>query len=136
MAFKPTNPTRLQGQAILLDMTDSVTITKYDALVYASGKVLRATSAATEVRYIAMEDKVTGASAGEKILCLPVEWIRFDADTNADPVVATDVWIYADLTDHDTLNESASSTNVFFVESIVWATTDKKVTGYFTTSTS
>jgi hypothetical protein len=40
------------------------------------------------------------------------------------------------LTDHDTLNESASTTNVFFVEKIVGDTTDKKVQGYFTTSTS
>ena len=131
MAFKPTNPSRAEGQEVLLDMTDSVTITKYDALVYASGKVLRATSAASEVRYIALEDKVTWAAANEKILCLPVDGIRFEADTNADPVLTTDVWVKADLTDHDTLNESASTNDVFFIEKIVGATTDKKVQWYF-----
>ena len=53
--------------------------------------------------------------------------VLFEADTNAAPVQATDVWVVADLTDHDTLNESASSNDVFFIEKIVWATTDKKV---------
>lgn len=135
MAFKPLNPTRAQGQEILLPMATSATVAKYDALVYSSWYVQRATSAATEVRYIALEDN-TSTTANDLILCLPVDGIRFEADTNATLVQATDVWIYADLTDHDTLNESASTTNVFFVESVVWALTDKKVTWYFTVSTS
>ena len=136
MAFKPTNPSRAEGQEVTLQMAASATIAKYDCLDFSSWNVQRATSSTTEVRYIALEDKVTGAWENPQILCLPVAWIRFEADTNADPVFATDVWVYADLTDHDTLNESASTTNVFFVEKIVGDTTDKKVQGYFTTSTS
>jgi len=136
MAFRPINPSSAEGQEVMLPITASSTVAKYDALVCTSGYYLRATSAATEVRYIALEDITTWAGENTEILCLPVERIRFEADTNADPVQTTDVWIYADLTDHDTLNESASTTNVFYIEKIVGATTDKKVQWYFTVSTS
>lgn len=131
MAFKPTNPSRAEGQEVLLQMAASATVAKYDALAFSSGNVQRAVSGTTEVRYIALEDKTTGAGENPQILCLPVEGIRFEADTNADPVFATDVWVKADLTDHDTLNESASTNDVFFIEKIVGDTTDKKVQGYF-----
>ena len=59
----------------------------------------------------------------------------FEADTNA-TVVQTDVFTKADLTDHDTLNESASSNDVFFIERLVSPGSDKKVEGFFVQKTS
>jgi hypothetical protein len=133
MAFKPLNESALSWQYVSLPMTASSTITKYDVTQFTSWYLVRCTSWATQwKKYVAMESKTTGAWENPEILVLPAHSnIRFIADTNADPVQATDVWVEADLTDHDTLNESASSNDVFFIESIVWATTWKKVKWYF-----
>jgi hypothetical protein len=91
MAFKPTNPSRAEGQEVLLPLTASSTVAKYDALTVTSGYYLRATSSTTEVKYIALEDVTSGAGENPLFQCLPVDGIRFEADTNADPVQATDV---------------------------------------------
>lgn len=133
MAFRPTRYS--EGDITKVRMSASVTVAKYDALVVTSGFVLRATSSATECRYVAMEAKVDDGT-NEYLKVVRTMGVEFIADTNADPVVATDLGIYADLTDHDTLNESASSNNVFFVEDTVGALTDKQVRGFFVMKTS
>ena len=119
------------GKITTVKQVASTTIAKFDALDEdGNGFYQRATSASTGVNYVAMEASVTTAGQNPEILVLPTRGVQFEADTNADPV-QTDVGTQADLTDHDTLNESASTTNVFFIEEIVGATTDKKVRGYF-----
>ena len=133
MWFKPLK--KSEWKEVLLAMATSATVSKYDALDFSSGYVQRATSGTTEVRYIALEGNTT-TTANDEILCLEVSGVKFEADTNADPVIATDVGVKADLTDHDTLNESASSNDVFFIEKVVGATTWKKVQGFFVQKTS
>ena len=135
MAFRPINLD--QGKTVLLKLgvTTSKTIAKYDALEYANGYVQRADSSTAEVRYVANEAVTTTSSAAD-IEVIDVRGVRFEADTNADPVIATDRGIFADLTDHDTVNESASSVNVFLIEDVNLPLTDKKVTGYFVSNVS
>ena len=127
------NPSMVQGQEVTLPMAASATIAKYDVVEFSSWYLQRCTSSSAQWRkYVALEWKTTAAGENPEILVLPTHpTMRFEADTNAAPVQATDVWVEADLTDHDTLNESASSNDVFFIEKIVWATTDKKVQWYF-----
>ncbi len=129
MAFKPIRYDC--GQLDQIKMAASATVAKYDAVDYASGYLQRATSSSTECRYVAMEDRVTGSGENTELLVLKTDGVEFEADTAADPVVATDVGVKADLTDHDTLNESASSNDVFLITKVVGATTDRKVRGYF-----
>lgn len=131
MAFSPIRYE--SGRATNVKQVASTTITKGDALAEdGNGFYQRATNAATLVRYVAMEGSVAGAGENPEILVMPTHGVQFEADTNADPV-QTDVGTTADLTDHDTLNESASSNDVFFIEEIVGAASDKKVRGYFLT---
>jgi len=115
---------------IVAGTVSSTTITKGDALDWASGYLQRATSSSTEVRLVAMEDKTTGAGAHEDILCIITEGVQFEADM-AGNSAATDRGTYKDLTDHDTVNDDASTTDVFYVMDTVGAAADKKVIGYF-----
>ena len=108
----------------------SSTITKFDVLDWASGYLQRATSGTTEVRLMAMEDKVTGSAAHEDIVCLVLDGVECEVDTT-DATAVTQRGTYVDLTDHDTINNGASSTDVFYVTEMVGATTDKKLRGYF-----
>jgi hypothetical protein len=108
----------------------STTITKFDALDWSSGYLQRATSGTTIVRYVAMEDKTTAAAAHEDIQVLFVAGVEFECDT-AGSTSAAIRGTFLDLTDHDTINEAASSTNVFLCTEMIGAAADKKVRGYF-----
>lgn len=84
----------------------------------------------TDVRYVCMENRVTGAADGENLLVIETNGIKFLADTSADPA-QTDVNTYADLSAAGTIDPAASTDQVFFIEKIVGATTARKVEGYF-----
>lgn len=129
MAFLPERYE--DGLMEKVPLVTSTTCVKGDALVDGgAGLLQRATSSSTHIPYVAMEAATTSA-AGTEILAIPTaNRTRFIADTAASPV-ATDRYTLADLTDHDTLNESTSSVDVFFIEKIVGAASDKKVSGYF-----
>ncbi|MDD5065328.1 MAG: hypothetical protein PHQ35_11295 [Phycisphaerae bacterium] len=105
----------------------STTITKFDLLDWASGYLQRATSSSTEVRLMAMEDVTTAAGAHTDILVLILEDVECEGDTNSTAAV-THRGTYIDLTDHDTLNEAASTTDVFYVTEYV---STSKLRGYF-----
>lgn len=110
----------------------SSTITKFDLLDWASGYLQRATSSSTEVRLMALEDKTTGGSgAHEDILVLYLDGVECEGDTNSTAAV-THRGTYIDLTDHDTLNEAASSTDVFYVTDFV---STSKLRGFFVAKT-
>lgn len=106
------------------------TVAKGDALEFESGYANRADSSDAEIHAVAMQDQTTAGSA----LDLQIMWTQdnpeFEGDTNSTTSQAL-VGTYIDLTDHATLNEAASSTNVFFVRGLVGATTDQKVRGIF-----
>lgn len=114
------------GKLDTLLTASSTTITKGDALDFASGYVQRATSASTVVQCIAMEDKVT-TSGHESILVLWVKGVDIEGETAGTATQAL-VGTYIDLTDHDTLNQAASTTNVFLVKQVISAS---KVRGEF-----
>ncbi len=128
MAFKPTRYD--SGKVASLLTASSTTIAKGDALDFSSGYVQRATSGSTNIEYVAAEDMVTASAAHKAILCIKTKGVDFIGDTAGSSSQAL-VGTFIDLTDHDTLNQAASSTNVFFVENMVGATTDKQVIGHF-----
>jgi hypothetical protein len=128
--FKPLRYDSGKLITVVNGTASSTTITKGDALGWASGYLQRATSATTEVRLVAMEDKVTAAGAHSDLLCIIVDGVMFEADQAGNSAVA-DRGTYFDLTDHDTLNDDASTTDVFYIVDTVGAAADKKVVGYF-----
>lgn len=128
MAFEPKRYDA--GKMQTMSTESSTTIAKWDCLEFAGGYVQRADSSTAEVRIIAMEDKTTAGGAHEEILVLYVDGAQIEADTAGNTGIA-DVGTYVDLTDHDTLNEAATSTNVFYITGTIGAAADKKVVGYF-----
>lgn len=118
------------GKVHTVKTASSTTITKGDALDVSSGYVQRATSSTDEVRWVSLQDKTTASAAHEDILALYTDGIEFLATCNGTPSQASHFGIYADLTDHNTVNESASSNDVFYITEIV-DTTNKIIKGFF-----
>lgn len=129
MAFKAI--TEASGKTVGMKMQASTTINKYSALGFAAGYLVPATNASTEVLYISMEDKTSGAGETPEILVARVDTeMMFEADTSTDTSQAI-VGTKVDLTDDVSLNIGASANDVFFVESTVGLPTDRKVIGRF-----
>ena len=129
MAFKPIK--FASWDTVLLKQKASTTIAKYDGVVDdGNGYIQRATNAATEVRYVSLQDSVSGAASNPEVLCIRTDKVLFECDTNGNTSQAI-IFDKVDLTDHDTLNEWASANDVFQVETLVWAAANKKVTGFF-----
>ncbi len=105
----------------------TTTITKFDLLEWSSGYLQRTTSTGTNIQFMAMEDKTTASGAHSDILVLNLEDVECEGDTNSTAAV-THRGTLIDLTDHDTLNEAASATNVFYVTEFV---STSKLRGYF-----
>lgn len=105
----------------------STTITKFDLLDFSSGYAQRATSGTTVVHLMALEDKVTASATHHSIDVLWLSEVECEGETASTATQAL-VGTYIDLTDHDTLNQAASSTNVFLVHALVGTT---KVRGVF-----
>lgn len=87
------------------------------------------TSSSDFVPYVAMET-VTTTSAGQKVKAIRTFGVQFIADT-ANNTAATDINLTADLTDSVTLNNAAASNDVFYIEELVGAASNKKVLGTF-----
>lgn len=128
--FKPLRYDSGKLITVISGTVSGTTITKGDALDWASGYLQRATSGSSEIRLVAMEDKVTAGGAHEDLLCIITDGVQFEADL-ANNSAVTDRGTYKDLTDHVTVNDDASSTDVFYVIDTVGAAADKKVIGYF-----
>lgn len=128
--FKPLHYD--EGKAVLLPMSTGETITKGDALICDTDGyyIAAANTTAEDIRYVALQT-LTTTSDGEKLLALPTEGVRFEADTDANPA-RTDVGTYCDLASKSTVNPDASTNDLFYIEDIVGAVADKKVVGYFT----
>lgn len=129
MAFKPIREDC--GETDSLKMQASTTISKYQALGFASGYLVPATSGSTEVKYISLEDKVTGAGETPEILVLAVsEETQFIADTSTNTSQAN-VGTKVDLSTGLVLNVGATTNKVFFVRKVFGSASDKKVIGSF-----
>lgn len=109
----------------------NTTITKGQALTFASGYVTPATSSTAEVLMVASQAVTTGASVH-----LPIQVkfgyagnTEFVALTGTTPTVAN-VGVKYDLSDGNTVNLALSTNSVFLVTGIQNATS-KLVTGYF-----
>jgi hypothetical protein len=131
MAFRPIN--YATGKLVQVKAKASITFVKGNALKDdGAGYITNAAAGDnTDVRYVAMENKVTGSSDGELLLVIETGGVRFEADTDANPA-QTDVGTEADLAGAGTVDPDASTDDVFFIEGIVGAVADRKVVGYFT----
>ena len=127
MSFRPIKYDA--GRIQRLPVATTVTFAKGMAVEdNGSGYLRLATSASTEVRYIAMEALVSTAD-GQLLDVLDTQGVLFDADTDAAPL-QTDVGTLCDLATNATLNPDASSNDVFYIQSIINLSTSR-VQGYF-----
>jgi len=119
------------GKMMKLPLAVSQTIVKGYALQWASGYLAIGTTASTDIRFVAMEDVTTDDSSHTEILCLPVEGVEFEADTD-DVVSVVDRGTYADLATGYTINPDSSTYDAFYIDEIVGAAeTSKIVRGHF-----
>jgi hypothetical protein len=131
MAFIPKQYD--DGKLVYMGAATTQTIVKGDALYdNGSGYLEVAVAADGNIAYVAMETVTTTAN-GERVLCLRTDGVTFEADCasgGANPA-QTDVGTLVDLSDKDELDLTASTTDVFFIESIALPASDKKVIGHF-----
>jgi len=112
----------------------AATFNKGDAMVDDGNGHLTAAAVqcAVDVHYVAMETQGSAPTAGDKHLMIKTQGVEFEVDTDAAPA-QTDMLTYCDLATVSTLDPNGSTYDIFFLESIVGATTDKKVRGFFAT---
>ena len=112
---------------IVSGTVSSTTITKFDVLEWDSGYLQRTTSTGANLQFMSMEDKTTASGAHEDLLVLNLVNVECEGDTNSTAAV-THRGTLIDMTDHDTLNEAASDTDVFYVTEFI---STSKLRGYF-----
>lgn len=131
MAFLPINFE--DGQLVALPMSNggsSASYTVGQALAITSG--LYTTAAAgqgTDVEAVCMEAG-TVTTDGTLLKCISTRGVRFLADTDGTPTVAQQ-GTYADLASATTVDEDASSDDLFFIEKVAGPLANKKVQGFF-----
>lgn len=103
------------GKAMKVKLAISQTVLKGDALVWASGYLAVAGSTDTDVRFVSLEDVTTGGSDHTECLVIPVEGVRFEADTD-DVVSIVDRGTYADLATKNTINPDSSTYDAFYID--------------------
>lgn len=132
MAFIPLN--HEQGKIVQLQVA-ATTFTKGDACVHdGSGQMVKATAGnGAGIMYVIAETVATTATAGDlKNFWIATPDVQFVADTTADPTQAQ-MGTFVDLvTNAATLDTSASTDDLFFLERALGPLTDRKVVGHFT----
>lgn len=130
MAFLPL--TGHEGKMCQVGAATGTTITKGDTLVdNGSGYVTTGSAGGNvDIRYIAAET-VTTTADNQKVLAWRTDGVTFVADTDNAPA-QTDVGTEADLAAAGQVDPDASTDDIFYIEKILGATTDKKVVGHFT----
>lgn len=118
MPFKAI--TGSSGKSVELPVEASASIVKGDAVNFDGGYAQPATSSATDIRFVAVEDadNSSGSDGDIKVNCIQTDGVRFECET-AGTAAQTHVGTFIDLTDANTLNQGASTTNVFFVDEFV-----------------
>ncbi len=131
MVFIPRNYDA--GRGVLVAGAASLAAVKYNAAVdNGSGFLTNASSStAVDVPFVENETITLSGTAGEMVQCIRTGGkVIFDATTDAAPA-QTDVGTYADLASAATVNPDASTNDLFYIESIVGATADLLVRGWF-----
>lgn len=118
-----------------MGVANSTTVTKGNAMVdNGSGFLTNGSSGGNnDIHYVAMETVVTTAD-GQFVLMVRTQGVNFEADTTTAPA-QTDVGTVCDLAGAGTLDQTATTDNIFYIESIKGATADKKVIGHFSLGT-
>ncbi len=128
MAFKPLQYD--SGLIKEMQAKEGEAISKFDALQFEAGEVKGADSGTVPVRFVALEG-VASAASGQKILCLDVRGVEFEADCTNE-TAQNQVGVAQDLTDHEYLaNDTTASDDCFVITQLVGPVTAKKVRGYF-----
>ena len=113
----------------------ATTFTKGDACVHdGSGQMVKATAGnGAGLMYVIAETVATTATAGDiHNFWVATPGVTFVADTSADPTQAQ-MGTFVDLvTNAGTLDPAASTDDLFFLERVQGALTDRKVIGHFT----
>lgn len=122
------------GKLETVQLESGQACSKGSALELSGGYYRKADSDTSEVRFVAMEDK-SAASGGQDLEVVRTDGVVFKADTNGN-VQQSDVGTKADLTDHTTVNESASTNDVFILDRVIGDSGDKEVRGVFVQKTS
>lgn len=129
MAFLPLN--NEDGRTFLLPCTNTA-FTKGDAIKTTSGVGTPAASGDnTDVSFVAAETKTIAASGDPLLVYSTHGSIRFIVDTSNTPTQAQ-CMLAVDLSAAGTVDTSAVTDQVFFVEKPVLPLSSKKVIGYFT----
>lgn len=122
------------GRMNYLKVGGSKTILKGDPLEIASdGYAQRANASTTEVRWVALE-AASDTTEGDEILAVYTRGIEFEAKCATDTAQEQVDLVFAldsDRKVENTKSGTYTEANVFLVNSLVGATTDKKVRGYF-----
>lgn len=131
MAFIPVH--QEESKVVSLQVA-ATTFTKGDACVHdGSGQMTKATAGnGTAIRYVIAETVASTATAGDyKDFWIASPGVAYEADTTAAPTQAQ-MGTYVDLvTNAGTLDTSASTDDLFFLERSKGALAGKVVIGYF-----
>lgn len=132
MSFQPIKGTE-QNKFTALPMAASTTIVAGTALAFTNGYLRPATSSDAEVRYVALEGKVTTSGQNPLISVVETQGVTFIADAAANSARAA-VGTKVDLSDATKINVSATTNGTFFVADTFGPAANKQYTGYFTIS--
>lgn len=128
MAFLPLN--NEDGKTMLLPCTNTAFV-KGDAIKTTNGVGTPAASGDnTDVWFVAAETKTIAAS-GDPLLVYATSDVRFIVDTSNTPTQAQ-AMLAVDLSAAGTVDSSAVTDQVFFVERFILPLSSKKAVGYFT----
>lgn len=132
MAFVPLN--FQSGKVVLLPAKTAITFTKGNALKDdGAGFITNAASGDnTDTQFVAAESVVSAGGDGATLLaCIPVRGVRFVVDTSNTPT-QTEAGLAVDLSAAGTVDTTAVTDQVFFVEQFQLPLSSKKAIGYFT----
>lgn len=120
------------GKLQRVGVATGVAVVKGAAMVDNGSGYLTLASAGgnADIRFVAMET-VTTTADGQLVLMVRTEGTQFIADTDANPA-QTDVGTEADLASASTIDPDASVDDVFYIEAIYGAASNRQVIGTFT----
>ncbi len=122
------------GRIKKIKVGGSKTISKGDPLeIHTDGYAQRADENTAPVRWVALE-AVSDTTEGDEILALPVMGVEFEAECATDTAQEQIDLVFAldsNRKVENTKSGSYTEGDVFVVTSLVGATTDEKVRGYF-----